>query len=99
MSSTTTNNTTAHDQGNAVGQDIGTRSKGLFGAISGAGEAIRGTINGAVDGVGDGIAGREPGSVKSRETEASGKEHGDIANKGAKDFKEGVADLLNGAKK
>ncbi|GAA5887312.1 hypothetical protein JCM16303_006587 [Sporobolomyces ruberrimus] len=96
MSSTTANNNTAAADGNAVGQDIGTRSKGLFGAISGAGEAIRGTINGGLDGLGDGIAGREQGSVQSRE---AGEQHGQIANKGAEDFKQGVADLLNGGKK
>lgn len=31
-------------------------SRGLFGAISGAGEAIRGTINGGLDGLGDGVS-------------------------------------------
>ncbi|GAA5845351.1 hypothetical protein JCM3766R1_006327 [Sporobolomyces carnicolor] len=99
MSSTTNTNAPAQDQSNAVGQDIGTRAKGLFGAIGGAGEAIRGTINGGLDGLGDGVAGREPGSVQSRESEESGKQHGEIANEGARDFKQGVADLLNGGKK
>ncbi|GAA5901106.1 uncharacterized protein JCM6883_004755 [Sporobolomyces salmoneus] len=99
MSSTTNDNAAAHNQGNAVGQDLGTRSKGLFGAISGAGEAIRGTINGGLDGLGDGIAGRDQGSVQSKEAEKSGQQNGEIANNGVKDFKEGVADLLNGGKK
>ncbi|GAA5867204.1 hypothetical protein JCM5353_000269 [Sporobolomyces roseus] len=96
MSSTTNTINTTSNQGNAVGQDLGTRSKGLFDAFSGAGEAIRGTINGGLDGLGDGIAGREQGSVQSRE---SGEQHGQVANKGAEDFKQGVADLLNGGKK
>ncbi|GAA5939071.1 uncharacterized protein JCM15063_004412 [Sporobolomyces koalae] len=94
MSSNTNTNTEAANNGNAVGEDIGARSKGFFGAISGAGEAIRGTINGGLDGLGDGIAGREQGSVQSRE----GEQHGQVANQGVADFKEGVADLLNGRK-
>ncbi|GAA5821133.1 hypothetical protein JCM10212_006431 [Sporobolomyces blumeae] len=86
---------TAQAEGNAVGQDIGTRSKGFFNAVSGAGEAIRGTINSSLDGVGDGIAGREQGTVESRE---KGENHGDVTNKGMADFKQGVADLLDGKK-
>ena len=41
------------------------------------------------------IAGREQGSVESRN---ASEQHGQIANKGAEDFKEGVANLLNGKK-
>ncbi|BGP34798.1 hypothetical protein JCM10296v2_006621 [Rhodotorula toruloides] len=69
---------------------IAERISGAFGAIHGAGEAIRGTINSALDGVGDGIAGRPQGTVESRES-ARGEES--VAQKGINEFNQGVASL------
>ncbi|GAA5886245.1 hypothetical protein JCM6882_001579 [Rhodosporidiobolus microsporus] len=64
------------------------RTRGIFGAIKGAGDAIRGTINSGLDGLGDGIAGRPQGSATSR-TSAAGEES--IAERGKREFEEGVA--------
>ncbi|KAK4329849.1 hypothetical protein RTBOTA2_005833 [Rhodotorula toruloides] len=69
---------------------IAERISGAFGAVHGAGEAIRGTINSALDGVGDGIAGRPQGTVESRES-ARGEES--VAQKGINEFNQGVASL------
>ncbi|BGP27108.1 hypothetical protein Rt10032_c12g4865 [Rhodotorula toruloides] len=66
------------------------RISGAFGAVHGAGEAIRGTINSALDGIGDGIAGRPQGTVESRES-ARGEES--VAQKGINEFNQGTASL------
>ncbi|CDR35723.1 RHTO0S01e05710g1_1 [Rhodotorula toruloides] len=80
----------ATNESNRVGTEAGEKSRGAFGAIHGAGEAIRGTINSALDGVGDGIAGRPQGTVESRES-ARGEES--VAQKGINEFNQGVASL------
>ncbi|BGP19448.1 hypothetical protein JCM10213v2_007538 [Rhodosporidiobolus nylandii] len=60
----------------------------------GAGEAIRGTINDTLDGLGDGVAGRQHGTVESRSSASTGET---VAQKGEREFKEGIAHV-QGAK-
>ncbi|GAA5932571.1 hypothetical protein JCM10213_006268 [Rhodosporidiobolus nylandii] len=78
----------------SVGADHGDRLKGVFSAIHGAGEAIRGTINDTLDGLGDGVAGRQHGTVESRSSASTGET---VAQKGEREFKEGIAHV-QGAK-
>ncbi|KAI5478596.1 hypothetical protein MNV49_004738 [Pseudohyphozyma bogoriensis] len=59
---------------------------GILGAIHGAGEAIRGTINEGLDGLGDGISQRQSGTTQSR---TAGGEQG-VARKGVEEVKESL---------
>ncbi|KPV72526.1 uncharacterized protein RHOBADRAFT_66891 [Rhodotorula graminis WP1] len=76
----------------SVGADAGQRGKGVFEAIHGAGEALRGNINAAVDGLGDGIANRPQGSVESRQSQsAASGEQQSVAQKGLDELKSGIS--------
>ncbi|GAA5836863.1 hypothetical protein JCM9279_007683 [Rhodotorula babjevae] len=80
--------TPAHTSSASAGASLGGRVRGVFEAIHGAGEALRGNINAAVDGLGDGIANRPQGSVESRQS-ASGEES--VAQKGLNELKGGIS--------
>ncbi|BGP42897.1 hypothetical protein JCM10449v2_006911 [Rhodotorula kratochvilovae] len=84
-------NTTGSSQN--VGADAGQRGRGVFEAIHGAGEAIRGNVNSALDGLGDGIANRPQGTVESRQSAASEES---VAQKGVREFTEGVNAVKGG---
>ncbi|GAA5907078.1 hypothetical protein JCM8208_004506 [Rhodotorula glutinis] len=72
----------------SAGASLGGRVRGVFEAIHGAGEALRGNINAAVDGLGDGIANRPQGTVESRQS-ASGEQS--VAQKGLEELKGGIS--------
>ncbi|GAA6040865.1 hypothetical protein JCM8097_007755 [Rhodosporidiobolus ruineniae] len=84
-SATTT--TTHHSSSTDIGETLGSRTRGFFSAIHGAGEGIRGTINSALDGLGDGVAGRPSGTIESR---SSANTEETVADKGKKEFQAGV---------
>ncbi|GAA5992150.1 hypothetical protein JCM10908_001790 [Rhodotorula pacifica] len=86
----TTNTGTTSTSGNA-GADLGNRAGGVFNALHGAGEAIRGNINSFLDQGGDAVAGREHGSVPSRETTTAG--HDTTAQKGLNELNKGIAEV------
>ncbi|KAM0746047.1 hypothetical protein T439DRAFT_330030 [Meredithblackwellia eburnea MCA 4105] len=67
---------------------IGDKARGLFGAIHGAGEVIRGTFNSTMDGLGDGIAGRQKGEVISRSGPSD-----EVTRNGLAEFNSGVTGL------
>ncbi|GAA5921206.1 hypothetical protein JCM3775_004139 [Rhodotorula graminis] len=90
----TTTATAAHTSSPAssAGASLGGRVRGVFEAIHGAGEALRGNINAAVDGLGDGIANRPQGSVESRQSQsAASGEQQSVAQKGLDELKSGIS--------
>ncbi|KAL8283804.1 hypothetical protein RQP46_005236 [Phenoliferia psychrophenolica] len=97
MSAPTTTSTseTTGSKLDGVGGQVGERAKGLFGAIHGAGEAIRGTINSGLDGLGDGVAGRKTGEVTSQSSTGSNE---GVAQSGVAEAKAGYASLVGGPK-
>ncbi|GAA5871978.1 hypothetical protein JCM8547_006207 [Rhodosporidiobolus lusitaniae] len=91
-STTSTRTPAASTTTDETRNSVASRVSGLFGAIHGAGEAIRGTINSGLDGLGDGVTGRPQGTATSR-TSAAGEES--VAQKGVAEFQKGV-DALKG---
>lgn len=83
MTSTTSNS-------NNVGNKVGEGAKGFFGAIHGAGEAIRGTINSTIDGLGDGVVGRNHGDVTSVSNSGTSD---NVARSGIDEVRESLAKL------
>ncbi|KAK4052827.1 hypothetical protein OIV83_002114 [Microbotryomycetes sp. JL201] len=80
--------TVGNPQSNDIGQKAGSAISGVFGAIHGAGEAIRGTINSTLDSFGDSLAGREQGSVASRSSN-NPQEGQATAQKGVEEMRQG----------
>ncbi|TNY23882.1 hypothetical protein DMC30DRAFT_259546 [Rhodotorula diobovata] len=72
----------------SAGAALGTRVRGVFEAVHGAGEALRGNINSALDGLGDGVANRPQGTVESRQL-AAGEES--VAQKGLNELQGGIS--------
>ncbi|POY75850.1 hypothetical protein BMF94_0932 [Rhodotorula taiwanensis] len=86
-----TTNTSSTGTASNVGGDLGNRAGGVFNAMHGAGEAIRGNINSFLDQGGDALAGREHGSVPSRETGTAG--HESTAQKGINELSKGISQI------
>ncbi|GAA6046639.1 hypothetical protein JCM3770_003091 [Rhodotorula araucariae] len=86
--------TSSYNPSSSAGASVGTRVRGVFEAIHGAGEAIRGNVNSALDGLGDGIANRPQGTVESRQSAASEES---VAQKGVRELNEGINAVKGGS--
>ncbi|KDN52662.1 hypothetical protein K437DRAFT_254069 [Tilletiaria anomala UBC 951] len=84
-SNQSTSPTASEDTGSNVGQAIG----GVFQAMSGAGEAVRGNINAFLDKGGEALVGKKNVEPRSSDYTAAGG-HENIAQKGMKDLKDGL---------
>ncbi|GAA5973594.1 hypothetical protein JCM8115_000429 [Rhodotorula mucilaginosa] len=86
-----TTNTNATSTSSGAGADLGNRAGGVFNALHGAGEAIRGNINSFLDQGGDAVAGREHGTVPSRDAPPAG--HETTAQSGVSELKKGISEI------
>ncbi|KWU41877.1 hypothetical protein RHOSPDRAFT_36579 [Rhodotorula sp. JG-1b] len=97
-----TTNTNATSTSSGAGADLGNRAgaltteiewtySGVFNALHGAGEAIRGNINSFLDQGGDAVAGREHGTVPSRDAPPAG--HETTAQSGVSELKKGISEI------
>ncbi|GAA5869314.1 hypothetical protein JCM3774_004204 [Rhodotorula dairenensis] len=84
-------NTNATSTSGGAGADLGNRAGGVFNALHGAGEALRGNINSFLDQGGDAVAGREHGTVPSRETRPAG--HETTAQSGLSELNKGISEM------